>query len=141
MDSFEIFTLVQKFHHLKHKFMGVFAADNFLKLKPESFIIVNASESSESGTHWLLLCRRRNKVHFADPLGYTLEYYQEVFKRVCRMFSQINEVFKSQPIQPIDSVICGLYCIYIAHILFSAKVSLFIFMNENDLMRFTEHML
>ena len=141
MDSFEIFTFVQKCHHLKHKFMGVFANDNFPKLKPESFIIVNASESSESGTHWVLLCRRRNKVHFADPLGYPLEIYQEFFKRVCRMYSQINEVFKSQPIQPTDSNLCGLYCIYIAHILFSSKVSLFIFMNDNDLMRFSEHML
>ena len=83
----------------------------------------------------------KKKVYFAEPLGYPLENYQEVFKRVCRMYSQINEVFKSQPIQPIDSVLCGLYCIYIAHILFSSKVSLFIFMNDNDLMRFSEHML
>ena len=115
MDSFEIITFVQKCHHLKHKFTGVFAADNFPKLKPESFIIVNASESSESGTHWLLLGRRRNNVHFADPLGYPLENYQEDFKRVCRMYSKINEVFKSQPIQHI--------------------------VNDNDLMRFSEHML
>ena len=110
MDSFEVFTFVQNCHHLKHKFMGVFAADNYPKLKPESFIIVNASESSESGTHRLLLCRRSNKAHFADPLRYPLEKYQEVFKRVCRMYSQINEVFKSQPIQPNDSVLCGLHC-------------------------------
>ena len=55
MDSFEILNFVQKCCHLKHKFLGVFAADNFPGLKPESFIIVNASESSEPGTHWLLL--------------------------------------------------------------------------------------
>ena len=90
MNSFEIFTFVQKCNHLMHKFTGVFAADNFPKLKPEIFIIVKASESSESGTLWLLLCRRRNKGRFADPLGYPIENYQEVFERVCQMYSQIN---------------------------------------------------
>ena len=66
---------------------------------------------------------------------------KKFLKRVCRMYSQINEVFKSQPIQPIDSVLCGLYCFYIAHILFSSKVSVFIFMSDNDLMLFSEHIL
>ena len=141
MDSFEILNFVRKCCHLKHKFLGVFAADNFPGLKPESFIIVNASESSEPGTHWLLLCRRQNNVYFADPLGYSLENYQEVFKRLCQMYLQIIEVLKSQPIQPMDSVLCGLYCIYIAHILFDSKFSSLIFMNDNDSMRFSKHML
>ena len=59
-NCFEIFTFVQNCHHLKHNFLGVFAADIFFKLKTASFLIVKSSKLSESGTHWLLLCRRRN---------------------------------------------------------------------------------
>ena len=42
MDSDKIRYLLGKFFHMKF-FYGVFAADNFLKLAIEGFIIVNAS--------------------------------------------------------------------------------------------------
>ena len=63
------------------------------------------------------------------------------FQAIVSKYLQIIEVLKSQPIQPMDSVLCGLYCIYIAHILFDSKYSSLIFMNDNDLMRFSKHML
>ena len=52
IDEDEINSLVQAFKLLKHKFCGVFAADNFpLKLSQNRFIIVNVSSSESIGTH------------------------------------------------------------------------------------------
>ena len=49
--------LIQKCALLKHKFLGVFAANNFpQKLKPNSFLIVNAATAESFVSHWLLLC-------------------------------------------------------------------------------------
>ena len=55
MDEDQIFKLIQQCKHLKHKFNGVYAADNFpLKMSPNSFTIVNASPAASIGTHWLV---------------------------------------------------------------------------------------
>ena len=67
MDEDEINNLVQGFKHLKYKFHGVFAADNFpLQLSQNSFITVNVSTSQSIGTHWILICRRNGFYIFAD---------------------------------------------------------------------------
>ena len=45
MDEDDIIALIQRCQKLKHKFRGVFAADNFpSKLKSNTFLIVNASK-------------------------------------------------------------------------------------------------
>ena len=59
MDEDDINGLFQRCQKLKHKFRGVFAADNFLsKLKSNTFLIVNPSKSQSPGTHWLLICKK-----------------------------------------------------------------------------------
>ena len=46
MDEDDINGLIQRCQKLKHKFRGVFAADNFpSKLKSNTFLILNASKS------------------------------------------------------------------------------------------------
>ena len=55
MNEDEVNDLIQRCKLLKHKFPGVFAANNFPKvLQTISFIIVNASRSDYAGTRWLL---------------------------------------------------------------------------------------
>ena len=52
MDEDQIQLQVKKCKHLKFKFRGVYAADNFpLNLQTITFIIVNASRSNSIGTH------------------------------------------------------------------------------------------
>ena len=74
--------LVNKCFHLKHKFCGVFAADNFPSLPDNCFAVVNASISISSGSHWLLICNYKKTLYFADPLGQALDCYHFVHTRL-----------------------------------------------------------
>ena len=95
MDENEINNLVQRCKLLKHKFHGVFAADNFpLSLSQNSFIIVNVSTSQTIGTHWTLICRKNGNYIFADPLGQNLTSYEHLHNRLASSASNIQTVFE-----------------------------------------------
>ena len=64
MDEDQIYIHVQKCKHIKFKFRGVYAADNYpLNLPVNSFIIVNASQADSIGSHWVMLGYARNATH------------------------------------------------------------------------------
>ena len=75
---------IQQCKHLKHKFNGVYAAENFpLKMSPNSFTIVNASPAASIGTHWLVLAKRYASpfiyfgfTNLADPLALAIYSYK-----------------------------------------------------------------
>lgn len=141
MDENKLFNFIQKCRHLKYKNKGIFAADNFpVKIPKNTFIILNASNSNTYGTHWLLLCNRNNVIYFADPLGYSLESYANVLKRVMLMTDKVIEVMKNNAMQLENSTLCGLYCIYIAHILFKNKILYFPYITDDEIIKFVKHM-
>lgn len=119
--------------------MGVFAANNFPVLKNNSFQIVNASRENNTGTHWLLFCKRNNNVIFGDPLGLKLEFYRNIYQRAIQHYDKIQEYIQV-PLQPMDSKACGLYCLYLAHEIFGINYPRVTFIGENDLHRFVKHM-
>ena len=143
MDEDEINHLVQACKLSKYKFRGVFAADNFpVNLSHNSFIIVNVSTSQSIGTHWTLFCRRNGKYIFADSLGQNLASYKNLHNRLASSADNIQTVFellRNQPIQKPNSILCGLFCIYIVHYLFDEKE--FVKMSDVDLIRFALHMM
>ena len=90
MDEDNLNSLIQRFSELKHNFCGVYAADNFpSNLTDNSFIIVNISTSASIGTHWILLCQKKQKLIFAYPLGHTLLSYKPL---QCRIASNFNVI-------------------------------------------------
>ena len=142
MNEDEVNDLIQRCKLLKHKFLGVFAANNFPKiLQPNSFIIVNASTSDNAGTHWLLLCVKNKNLIFADPLGQPIVFYKNLYRRLVSTQGdvQLCQVLENQPIQSRDSKLCGLFCIYIAHLIFSFQP--IVECSDNDLIRFALHMM
>ena len=139
MDEEQIAELVDKCQQLKFKFMGVYAADNFPTMKDNSFQVVNASKSTSSGSHWLLFCRRGGEIIFGDPLGFKMEVYDAVYRRVIKLYDNVHELLHVQ-LQPLDSNACGLYCLYLAHEVFSSRYPRITFIGENDLYRFVKHM-
>ena len=139
IDELELFLFINKCKHLKYKFQGVYAADNFpLNFKENTFIIVNSDKSNQLGTHWLLLCKRSNKILFGDPLGLPTTYYPYICDRLSYTDLGVNEIIKS-PLQKTDSSLCGLYCIYIAHYVFSAYFPSIPYISEQELLRFKKH--
>ena len=69
MDEDDIDDIVRNCKNLKHKFIGVFAANKFpKKMKEISFLIVNSATAEKAGTNWLLFCQKDNQLLFADQL-------------------------------------------------------------------------
>ena len=150
MDEDQIYIQVQKCKHLKFKFRGVFAADNYpLNLPVNSFIIVNASRADSIGSHWVMLAKRyaHPVLYFADPLALPLTAYKDIFSRLqqstdLHMTMDIMEHRRDiqSPLQSADSQLCGLFCIYIAHYFYSSKFPFVPDVNELQLLAFVKHM-
>ena len=117
--------------------------DNFpLHLSQNSFIIVNASTSQSIGTHWILIYRRNGDYIFADSLGQNLTSNKHLHNRLVSSAGNIQTVYeflKNQPIQKANSILCGIFCIYIAHYLFGGKE--IVKMSDVELIRFALHMM
>ena len=72
MDNLQNTELINHCKHLKHRFRGIFPANLAFRtiLKSDNtFMIVNASNSNQPGTHWLLFAQAGGQIFFADPLG------------------------------------------------------------------------
>ena len=142
MDEDKLNSLIQRCSELKHKFLEVYVADNFpTNLTDNSFIIVKISTSASIGTHWIILSQKDKKFIFADPLGQTLSSYKHLQSRIASNFNvkTVYELLRNQPIQKQNSILCGLFCIYIAHIIFSGQKLKK--MSDIDLLRFALHMM
>ena len=141
MDSDEIRYLLGKCTHLKYCFCRVFAADRFPKLTREGFIKVNASPAQYEGSHWMVILFHENKVFLADPLGIPIQNYQILYSRLVQFYNEVTQVLILKPVQIQNSKLCGLFCIYIAHVMFGYEYPLLLNMNDNDLLRFANRML
>ena len=129
MDEGEISRLIQACKLLKNNICGVFAADIFpLKLLQNRFIIVNVSSSDSIGTHWTLLCRKAITQCLYNRLASTALAIQNVY-----------ELLRNNLIQKQNSILCGLFCIYVAHYFYS-KTEI-VKMSDVDLIRFALHMM
>ena len=148
MDEDQIHHQVKKCKHLKFKFRGVYASDNFpLNLQTNTFIIVNASRSNSIRTHWVVLAKRYAYpiIYFADPLALPLTAYKDIFNRLqqCKdleIMMDIMEHRRDVQSPSSDSQICGLFCIYIVHYFYSEKFPFIPDVNELELLVFVKHM-
>ena len=101
-------------------------------------MIVNASNSDQPGTHWLLFAQTGCQFFFADPLGQRLHNYQYVYKYMRLSLHEGNQIMMNKPIQSANTVLCGLYCIKFAHVIVSSKFLIGFKVNDYDLMRFAK---
>ena len=116
--------LLNRCKHLKHRFRGIFQPDfpcsSVLK-NDNTFMIMNASPSDQPGTHWLLFAQAGGQIFFSDPLGKRLYDYPLVYKNMRRTIHEGNQLLMKKPKQSADSVLCGLYCTYVAHVIITIR--------------------
>ena len=68
--------------HLKHRFRGIFPPNLVFRTilkRGNTFMIVNASNSEQPETHWLLIAQAGGQFFFADSLGQGLHNYPHVY--------------------------------------------------------------
>ena len=139
MDEVEIAMIARKCRVLKYKFSGVYAADNVPSLeRRNSFQIVNADSSSLAGSHWMAVCRRGDTIIFADPLGKSLSSYQTLYRRMCSLYSSVQDFSSGYSIQPMQSNLCGLFSLYYAHIILGNEFPKLIAVSLPMLKRFVQ---
>ena len=96
-------------------FDGIFPKDMLIIIenKPQ-LIICNTDPSYEKGEHWVLFYFQKNSVEFYDPLGHDIKYYGKEFLDLIDKFT--NEYkFCQVRTQPVNSKLCGEYCLYFAY--------------------------
>lgn len=96
-------------------FDGVFPSDFLknIKNKPK-LIIVNTDPSTQPGKHWLLFFLDNDKMEMFDSLGRSIEYYSEGIRNFVSRFAKTIK-FVDRRIQPLNSSLCGHYCLYFAY--------------------------
>ena len=103
-------------------------------------MIMNALPSHQPGTHWLLFAQAGGQTFVADPLGKRLNDYPLVYKNMRRTIHEGNQLLMKKPKQSADSVLCGLYCIYVAHVIITNRFPIGFNLNDHDFIRFVKHM-
>ena len=137
MDEREIASVVRRCRILRYKFAGVFAADNFPKLhRHHSFQIVNADPSRRAGSHWMVVCRRKDDIVFADPLGQPIDTYRTLYLRMCSIYTHVIDFSAGCAIQPLQSNMCGIFSLYYAHIILGSEYPSLIVVSMPMLERF-----
>ena len=79
---------------------------------------------------------------FADPLGQNPTSYKYLHNSLVSSASNIQTVYdllRIQPIQKPNTILCGLFCIYIAQYLFGENE--IVKMSDVELIRFALHMM
>ena len=118
MDELQLASIVRKCRALKHKFSGVYAADNFPPLqRSNSFQVVNADPANRAGSHWMVVCKRGDRIVFADPLGQPLNSYRTLYLRMCSFYTDVLDFSSGHVIQPLQSNMCGILSLYYAHLI------------------------
>ena len=93
-------------------FDGIYLSDtlNEIREKP-NLIICNTDPSNKPGEHWVLFFFNENSVDFFDSLGRDIKYYGSIFFDFIANFAYDYKQCLTRT-QPIDSDLCGQYCLY-----------------------------
>ena len=114
MDNQKFFYVVNRFPLLNFKYLASFPADLWPRdLPTNTFCIINTDPSTRPGSHWILLASKNGKLFYGDSMGEVLG--KNGSKTKSKFGSLVHEKLQG-------TELCGLYAIYIAHVLFS-KVS------------------
>ena len=102
-------------------------------------MIINAPPLDKVGIHWLLFAQAGGQILFADPLGKKLYSCPFVYKYKRRTIHERYQLLMKKPTQSADSVFCGLYCIYVAHVVITNNFLIDFSFSEFDSIRVAKH--
>ena len=95
LTNFEI----QKYYENESRFNGVFSRDNLLKKIKDGACVINLDEYADTGTHWIALFCKKNKIFYFDSFG------------IGNLFGNRNIKANIFRVQANNSIMCGYFCI------------------------------
>ena len=99
-------------------FIGCFAQNQLESLIIRSLpvcLIVNFDNITVAGSHWIALRIERKFLEVFDPLGFNINRWPKIphfLLQFIHKFAQHRRVRISKEIQPLNSSLCGFYCIF-----------------------------
>ena len=116
MNTSEINYILSNNCVTKKYFDGVYPKDMLAEIKSKpKLIICNTDTSIGEGKHWVLIFFNENDVEFFDSLGESPFVYGNEFVSFMKKFDYNYCNSSLNRIQPLNSDLCGQYCILYAH--------------------------
>lgn len=97
-------------------FDGIYARDTLVDIQstPE-LVICNTDYSNATGEHWILFhFKKPGHLIFYDSLGHDFAHYGKEFVTFVQRWATTFEHVAHRT-QPLDSNLCGVYCLYFAY--------------------------
>ena len=96
-------------------FDGVYSIDTLIDIeKKPKLIICNTEPSDQPGEHWVLFFFEEDSVDFYDSLGRDITDYGPSFITFVKNYSNNFKQCLGRT-QPLESSLCGHYCLYYAY--------------------------
>jgi len=114
LTDIKIVSFLRNFPH----FLGCFAEDELKSLYVRSLpvsLIINCDHSGLDGSHWIAIRIEKKRLEIFDPLGFNVKRWPRIpyfMLDFLHKFSVHRKVYVSREIQPINSTLCGFYCIF-----------------------------
>jgi len=113
-------TPIARYYINEPRFQGVFSQGQpGLKLKKNSFLILNLDKPTSQGTHWVLASSLSNKLIYANSFGLAPD--PEIIKIMRGNKATQVIQYSTEDEQPISSSECGEWCIAQANLLLQQK--------------------
>ena len=97
---------ISEYYKNEPKFNGVYSSDNLPNKIKKGAYVINLDEYKNTGTHWVSLFVKDNKVIYYDSFG--MEHIPKEINKFIGNKKNKASIFK---IQAYDSIMCGYFCI------------------------------
>ena len=116
LTTHDLFTALSSHDVTAKYFDGVFALDEVAAIRRRPrLIVMNTDPSWKNGQHWMVIFfpARRHVVEVFDSLGSEERNYPAEIMRFLWRFASVVKLSRKR-VQPADTGLCGLYCLYFA---------------------------
>ena len=109
---------ISEFYKNEPRFNGVFSRNNLPNKIKKGAYVINSDEYEHTGTHWVSLFVKANKVIYFDSFG--IEHIPKEINKFINNNIESN-IFR---IQAYDSTMCGYFCIEFINYMLKGKTLL-----------------
>lgn len=116
MDGYQLWYALNSNPVTDTHFDGIFAPDTLHKINYRpTLLICNTDPSYKKGTHWLAFYfDNKGKAEMFDSLGKQLTDYATDIEQFVAQFSNVCKTLIKR-VQPLQTSLCGHYCLYYAY--------------------------
>ena len=110
---------ISEYYKNEPRFIGVYSRNNLLNKIKKGAYIINLDEYGNTGTHWVSLFVKANKVIYFDSFG--IEHIPKEINKFINNNNIESDIFR---IQAYDSIMCRYFCIEFINYMLKGKTLL-----------------